>query len=572
MNLSKSFARLTFCLTLLPFAAEIVITDAAAQSVAQDQAPAEPLAPVIHADHIRTRSPEPIDTLVICPPAFRGVMEPWIALRRQQGHGVEVLGNHGTAAALRGEIRQRAERYPLKYLVLVGDAEPDADNPFVRQRCVPTFRGQASITAAWDDDDPTISTDNPYADLDGDQTPDLAVGRLSADSQQQLQVIIDKILAYEQMPNTGLWRRRMHFVAGLGGFGPVADAMIEMAARKLIGSDIPAAYQATMTFANWRSPFCPDPRYFRDQVLRRVEEGCLFWVYLGHGHKRRLDRFVVSDGLFPILEAHDVPAVRSTQGLPIAVLLACYTGAFNDPEDCLGEMLLRKKEGPVGVICGSRVTMPYSMAALGTGMLSAYFGGRAPTMGDLFLEAKRSLSLPADELDPNRKLLDTIAKTLSPSKSDLAAERAEHQLLFQLLGDPLLTLRQPQTLEVDCKRHAETGEPLVVSGNAPFAGACLVELVCRRDRLTFDHSKRRKIELSEVELNQMTETYLRANDSRWTAKRIDVKPGKFSTQVPVPAHAHGSCFVRVFLQGASECAIGDAPIYIAKQQESLASQ
>ncbi|MEM8680514.1 MAG: C25 family cysteine peptidase, partial [Planctomycetota bacterium] len=510
-----------------------------------------------------TTSPRAIDTLVICPPLFRPVLQPWLDLRAAQGHHIEVIGNEGTAASLRAQIRDRANRFPLRYVVLVGDAEPDhASNPQVRQRSVPTFRAEADVTAPWDED-PWISTDHPYADLNDDQTPELAVGRLSADSPRELQTLIRKIVAYESLPKTGLWRRRIHFVAGLGGFGPITDAVIQLAAKKIIGTDIPASYKATMTFANWRSPYCPDPRYFRDRVLERVREGGLFWIYLGHGHQQRLDRFAVADGLFPILEPHDVPSVQSNQGLPIALLLACHTGAFNGHEDCLAEYLLRTPRGPVAVISGSRVTMPYSMAALGTGFLDAFFEQRVTDLGTLFLEAKRSLSKPPEELGANRKLLDGIAKTLSPSKLELAAEREEHQLLFNLLGDPLLRLKHPEPLEVACRRHVEAEEVLQVTGKAPFGGVCLVELVCRRDRLRFEAQKRRKADISDERLSEMDATYRLANDQRWTAVRLEVQPGPFSTQLRIPREAHGSCYIRLFLQGEDNFALGESPLYVA---------
>ncbi|MFO0884412.1 MAG: C25 family cysteine peptidase [Pirellulales bacterium] len=75
---------------------------------------------------------------------------------------------------------------------------------------------------------------------------------------------------------------------------------------------------------------------------------------------------------FPILRTADCSKLRSQNGLSIAVLLACYTGAFDQPEDCLAEEMLRAPQGPVAVIGGSRVTMPYGIAVLGTEFLQTY--------------------------------------------------------------------------------------------------------------------------------------------------------------------------------------------------------
>ena len=75
-----------------------------------------------------------------------------------------------------------------------------------------------------------IAGDNWYADLDDDQLPDVSIGRLPADSPDDLRTMVDKIIAYERRPAPGNWRRRINLVAGLGGFGAIADAAIEASA------------------------------------------------------------------------------------------------------------------------------------------------------------------------------------------------------------------------------------------------------------------------------------------------------------------------------------------------------
>ena len=54
-------------------------------------------------------------------------------------------------------------------------------------------------------------------------------------------------------------------------------------------------------------------------------------------------------------------------------MLACYTAAFDQPQDCLAEELLKTEGGPVAVYGGSRVTMPYAMGVMGTAMMDEYF-------------------------------------------------------------------------------------------------------------------------------------------------------------------------------------------------------
>ncbi len=62
------------------------------------------------------------DIVVVCPAEFREAMQPWLAAREQQGHVVQMIGNQGSALAIRQQIRTIAKDGSLRYVVLVGDA------------------------------------------------------------------------------------------------------------------------------------------------------------------------------------------------------------------------------------------------------------------------------------------------------------------------------------------------------------------------------------------------------------------------------------------------------------------
>jgi hypothetical protein len=503
-----------------------------------------------------------IDTVVVCAAHLLPVVEPWLALRRSQGHQIAHVSGQKTSREIQAAIRRLAAAHALRYVVIFGDADPNMVlDTHVRARCVPTFYAKAQVNTAWGSE-PHIATDNPYADLNNDHVPELAIGRICFDSKSELRQIIQKIVDYEHQPSTGLWRRRVHLTAGVGGFGPIADAAIEVATKKIITEMIPAEYAATLTHGNWRSPYCPDPRMFRETVLKRLENGGLFWVYLGHGHPDRLDRLSFGDAVVPILEADDFHRVRSVQGPPIAVMLACYTGAYDQDDDCLAERLLLMPQGPIAAIAGSRVTMPYGMAVFGTSLMDGYFQERLTCLGDVFLYAKRALDQDPSAQGSQRKLIDAAALALSPIKDNLKAERTEHQLLFQLLGDPLLVIPQPAKLAVQCRRQVTSGDTLRVTGHSPVGGKCLLELVCRRDRLTFTPPRRLSFQDDTESMANMMSVYARANDRRWTGQRVELRPGKFSLDINVPRHAEGASFVRVFVQNERDYAMGSTPIYI----------
>ena len=531
------------------------------------------------------------DTVVVCPTPFLSALDPLVRHRTAQGHNIVIVPTSHDVSAVHDRIRRVAQDGRVRTIVLVGDAPPiterfengrsfvngrSDDKPLdMREpRTVPTHYIPAKINVLWGSE-PEIATDNPYADFDGDRLPDAAIGRLTADTPSELSVIIRKIIDYENCRNFGPWRRRLNFVAGVGGFGAMADKALEVGAKALITRGVPTPYATTMTYGSWRSPYCPDPKDFHGHLMDRLNEGCLYWVYIGHGHVQQLDRLQVPGGEHHIFDLHDVTKLACRNGLPIAFFMACYTGAFDASKDCLAEEMLRSPGAPVAVISGSRVTMPYGMAVLGTELLEQCFKHRRETLGEAVLEAKRRMVKPERD-DSYREALDLVASAISPVKNELAAERMEHIHLFNLLGDPLLRLRHPHEVQLDVPEEAEAGRPLVISGRCDVAGRVIVELVVRRERLTFTPPVRRAYDPSSTALAGYNDVYRRANDPRWESVEEVVTDGIFRTVLDVPREARGACHVRVFVQGDDAFAIGAADITIRRpprrSQETTAAR
>jgi len=502
------------------------------------------------------------DVAVVCPATFREALSPWLAHRGGQGHTFAWVSAQGSPEEIRRAIRQVARGGRLRFVVLVGDAEPGCDkDPTVRARCVPAHYAKAQVNVLWGSEQ-QIATDNWYADLDDDQVPDVALGRLTADSPDQLKQIVAKILAYECSSDFGPWRRQLNFVAGLGGFGPLADLVLESATRYFLTQDIPAEYAVAMTYGSWRSPYCPDPRLFHPVTVERLNEGCWFWVYIGHGHHVALDRVRVPGGTYHILGTTDVGKLASRHAAPIALFLACYTGAFDARRDCLAEEMLRTRGAPVAVLAGSRVTMPYAMAVMGSALMDQCFRQRCKTLGEAFLEAKRAMVKEPTEEDQGRAMLDAVAAAISPAPKQLAAERAEHLLLFNLFGDPMLRLRHAKPLEIVVPVSAKPGKPLDVTGTSPVGGRATIELVARRDRLTIRPPVRRAFPQTSGELARFQEVYRQANDRRLTSTELVIAKGPFHVQLDVPEQAHGLCHVRLFVRGEDDFGLAAADVNI----------
>lgn len=501
------------------------------------------------------------DTVVVCPPTLRTALEPWLELRAQQGHRVAVIDNVGSAEAIRQRVRLAAGGSAPEFVVLVGDAAAAVDERASnRDGCVPTFHPAARVNVRFGSER-ELASDSPYGDFDADGLPEAAVGRLAADTSDELAVIIGKIAAYERNVDHGPWRRRISFVAGFGGFGPLVDGVVESTARTLLCEHIPPAYATTMTQASWQSPYCPAPPAFAAHTRSRLDEGCLFWVYLGHADRQGVDFLRVPNGGYPILMASDVGQLRRDRGGAIALFLACYAGAFDGPDDCLAEQMLRADGGPVAVVAGSRVTMPYGMSILGLEMMRECFTAHPATLGKLLLDAKRA-TLTRRRDDAQSRAIDGLATLLNPAVQDLNEERAEHALLFNLLGDPLLRIEHPREARLRVPSTIAAGNELVVQGDCEVDGPVDVELVVRRDRLAFTPAVRTQFRLSPAALAEHDATYARANDPRLASQRTTVTGGRLRAVLPVPADASGDCHVRVFVEGRDAFAIGSADVHV----------
>ena len=509
------------------------------------------------------------DTVVVVPPHLRAALQPWVEYRTAQGHRLVFVESWASSEALRAEIRRHAGAR-LRSVVLVGDAGPSTA-AFGEQVGPPPHFARSNVTRQWGAE-PEIATDNWYADLDDDHIPDLSVGRLPADSPAELKMMVERVFAYESVGHRGPWQRRLNFVAGVGGFGPLADAVLETATKKFLTEGIPAEYNVSMTYSSWRSQYCPDPRRFSETVVDRFNEGCLFWVYLGHGQRRFLDPLRVPGGAYRILDTDDVGKLHAASRPPIAVFLSCYSGAFDDPRDCLAEAMLCSPGGPVAALAGSRVTMPYAMAVFGNQLLSEYFNARRATIGELVLHAKKAMAAASrdGEADSNRRLLDALAKAISPSREQLDAERLEHVHLFNLLGDPLMRLPHLESIEVKVAPNVIAGDELVVNWNSAVGGEGTIELVCRRDRSRMARPIRRQFLPTDQAMYSYGEAYQQSNDRRWVTSKVECGVGEFSATMRIPAEASGPCHVRIFVDGEPRCAAGAANVFVRRRPKPLA--
>jgi hypothetical protein len=478
-------------------------------------------------------------------------MQRWVDYRTSQGHQIKVVPPVASAFGMKQLVREYQANNQLRTLVLVGTAR--GSKPLVP---VDLRLAQVNFFFGSELD---IATDNSYVDTDQDGDPDLAMGRIPVSTPEELRAYIDRVIRYENDQPQTTWRRRINIIAGVGGFGGVADKTIENTVKILLGDHIPPGYDVTMTYGSWTSPWCPDPRQFSRVALERFNEGCLFWVYVGHGSRHRLDLIRTPLGRFPVMDVASISQINSQQGSPLALFLACHTGAFDDPKRSLAETLLLQNNGPIGVISGTRVTMPTAMGLLALGLMDQQFKGNAETVGEMLRQAKLQMLSPSGsrELAEVREMIVGLNFLLSPRPDLLSQELNEHLHLFHLLGDPLVRVQRPRdlALQLESDRPAADGN-LVLKGEAPFAGQLTLEICYPRDRLRQRPILRDKSKLSNDGMLTFQAEYEKAIDQVCQQVRVDVKTGEFRQAIKLPIGVEGPMVIRAFLESPRNCAVG----------------
>jgi hypothetical protein len=242
------------------------------------------------------------------------------------------------------------------------------------------------------------ASDIPFVDVDGDQRPELAIGRIPARQPEQVTAVVNKTIAYEQSSTPGGWCRNILAVADgqEAYFKGDAEAFLER---------VPAGYVKNL-FA-WPAGSTDAAR----TISQYLEQGQLMVAYFGHGS-------VQMWGKDRIFTTRDAPGLTNGAHLPVVLQSTCLSGLFTHPQiESLSEALLfNPKGGAVATLAPTSLTLSQDQASLITPLIQALFSGKGLTFGEALLQARRSLSVE--------------------STGSLDVLRT-----FLLLGDPLLRLQ-----------------------------------------------------------------------------------------------------------------------------------
>jgi hypothetical protein len=354
--------------------------------------------------------PAGADLIIVTVPQFRAAMEPLVAARQKQGLRVAVVDveqiydtfNHGEPGpeAIRDFVQYARAHWPApapRYLLLAGDASYDPRGYLggAELDLVPTQLMRTAFSG-W------TASDVWYAlpDDGADSLPALGVGRLPAQTAEQLAAMVAKTLEYESGDQTANWRHDALVVADNDepGFAEAAKAF----------GDQLTGYQARAITLEG------DGSGTRQELTQAFAQGTGLLGYFGHGS-------VELWAQEKILAVDDVAKLTNREKLPIIFTVTCLSGLFQHPiKPSLGETLVRAKNGgAVAALVPSSAAVLTDQRVLAQGLavaLGASAGMDGPkTLGDAVLAAQQSITNASGGV---REVL----------------------LTFNLLGDPTLPL------------------------------------------------------------------------------------------------------------------------------------
>ena len=212
--------------------------------------------------------------------------------------------------------------------------------------------------------DGLVPSDNLLGDwAGGDGVPEVAIGRLPAQSAAELAAYRAKVMAFEA--SSGAWKNHTVWLADAPDAG---GEFIEDIASLIDGA--PEAYSSEEIFLD-RLLFDDA----RQRTIDAINSGAVLLHFLGHGSLDSLS----SNGLLTI---DDVAGLSNGEKAPFLAALTCMVGRFDLPDyDILSEALLVGDSGSIGVWAPAAFSMNADAVRLGQHHLAAVTSGEHSTIG-----------------------------------------------------------------------------------------------------------------------------------------------------------------------------------------------
>ncbi|HPF41105.1 MAG TPA: C25 family cysteine peptidase [Phycisphaerae bacterium] len=376
--------------------------------------------------------------LVVTRPMFVDALQPLVEARK--------AGNLITKVTTTGVEKAISEsKLTPRYLLIVGDDDPNEPDAEWRvpSKQLELYRWEARQRRRF-------ASDAYYADRDGDLVPDIAIGRIPARTVEEVETCVRKILEYEKRRPT-IHDLDLPVWSGSPMYGETVDTM----ANSLLLSTLQARRADWMSpwvlMADTRQPFCGWPADQPENFMRRMREGGLLHIFIGHGQPTSIYAMHFNNDWIRLTTKSNFDTFSQGPATSPMVLLTCSAGRFDGPEISLAEKLLFLPGGPVATIAASTQSHPLPNYFTGRELLSALKRHRY-RLGDAWLSAQRRATKARNPLIES-VLMEVEGKL--DAEIDVAKLRRDQALMYSILGDPATKLRLPGDLDVILRREGD---------------------------------------------------------------------------------------------------------------------
>jgi hypothetical protein len=221
-----------------------------------------------------------------------------------------------TPELVRSHIESLYNSYGIDYVLLVGDLD-----------VIPTYLWGEIPSDAW------------YGLLEGDDlNPEVAVGRLTARTPEELAPVVQKIVAYETGDAAAAWRQKILLVAHQEGYPGKYTAAAEDTRTHDFGLKQPVQF-ATMYGGEGGT---------NQQLVAALNDGVGIVAYRGHGLPREWVGWG-STGSFIASKQR----LANAEKTPVVLSVACLTLNLTATEITLGEQLVNSPTGGAVAFLGA---------------------------------------------------------------------------------------------------------------------------------------------------------------------------------------------------------------------------
>lgn len=257
--------------------------------------------------------------LVITYDDFETEMLPFVEWKNMKGIPTEMvtisdIPNGTKYEGVKDYISSYYQYYGLTFVLLVGDVQ---HVPTLMDWFATGFPGQYMYG----------SSDPSYAYIDGDDIPDIYVGRFPAATTDDVRTMVERSLSYEKDPQGGQsCYSKALCLAGETGW--MHDAMDDVdSILTIFGYDVDNMY----------APFL-NPNTVPSRINTRINDGRGLVFYAGHGLEYRWS--LDSTNPYDDYMTNHVYELNNTR-FPVVVSAACVNAAFWSLDECFGEAWLR---------------------------------------------------------------------------------------------------------------------------------------------------------------------------------------------------------------------------------------